>query len=183
MTSYIKNGTTDHLKHLDLEDYSHAVTDKPTMFDPTLPTIGKLSNELLSISTLPRTQLLDMLRCKHHFQYSFIQTVVAHGNGGGFKLDQYMWAYFSKSALAGITPHFNILGIRWGFGIIGKTTFAGIKAARVVEYLHNEYGLDVSTIHGIGFRLGCNSVPVNLSKHLITRDKFKKFEIRICIPM
>ena len=111
-----------------------------------------------------------------------IQTVVAHGNGGGFKLDQYMWAYFSKSALAGITPHFNILGIRWGFGIIGKTTFAGIKAARVVEYLHNEYGLDVSTIHGIGFRLGCNSVPVNLSKHLIG-DKFKKFEIRICISM
>ena len=89
---------------------------------------------------------------------------MAHGNGGGFKLDQYMWAYFSKSALAGITPHFNILGIRWGFGIIGKTTFAGIKAARVVEYLHNEYGLDVSTIHGIGFRLGFNS-------------------IRICIPM
>jgi len=119
MTAYIKNGTTDHLKHLDQEDYSYAVADKPTMFDPTLPTI-----------------------------------VVAHGNGGGFKLDQYMWAYFSKSALAGITPHFNILGIRWGFGIIGKTTFAGIKAARVVEYLHNEYGLDVSTIHGIGFSYG-----------------------------
>ena len=57
MTSYIKNGTTDHLKHLDLEDYSNAVTDKPTMFDPTLPTIGKLSKGLLLTCTLPSTQL------------------------------------------------------------------------------------------------------------------------------
>ena len=107
---------------------------------------------------------------------------MAHGNGGGFKLDQYMWAYFSKSALAGITPHFNILGIRWGFGIIGKTTFAGIKAARVVEYLHNEYGLDVSTIHGIGFRLGCNSLPV-ICQIILLGTNSKSLKIRICIPM
>ena len=50
MTAYIKNGTIDHLKHLDSEDYSYAIADKPTMFDPTLPTIGNLPKKIIGES-------------------------------------------------------------------------------------------------------------------------------------
>ena len=83
MTAYIKNGTTDHLKHLDQEDYSYAVADKPTMFDPTLPTIGKLSKELLS--TCKSSIVRNAKFCaKHHFQYHVIQTVVAKSDGSWY---------------------------------------------------------------------------------------------------
>ena len=43
-------------------------------------------------------------------------------------------------------------GIHWGKGGTMKHAYTGIKAARVVESLNKTYGLDVSSIHGFGFR-------------------------------
>ena len=50
--------------------------------------------------------------------------------------------------------HYNIIGIHWGSGGTGRHLFTGIKAARVIESLSKDFGLDVSTIHGLGFRYG-----------------------------
>ena len=52
-----------------------------------------------------------------------------------------------RGGLGPIGEHYNIIGIRWG-----KHLFSGIKAARVIQSLSEDYGLDVSTIHGLGFR-------------------------------
>ena len=45
-----------------------------------------------------------------------------------------------------------LIGIRWGKGGLDAHIFSGIKAARVIESLQKNYGLDVATIHGFGFR-------------------------------
>ena len=57
-----------------------------------------------------------------------------------------------RGGLGPIGEHYNIIGIRWGPGPAGKHLFSGIKAARVIQSLSEDYGLDVSTIHGLGFR-------------------------------
>ena len=57
-----------------------------------------------------------------------------------------------RGGLGPIGEHYNIIGIRWGQGPSGRHLFSGIKAARVIQSLSESYGLEVSTIHGIGFR-------------------------------
>ena len=88
---------------------------------------------------------------KAHFDPSLKTKIVAHGNGGGYKLDQHLWSKYAEAAKkTGV--HYNIIGIRWGSGGTIRHAYAGIKAAEVVKSFAETYGLDVSTLHGIGFR-------------------------------
>ena len=48
--------------------------------------------------------------------------------------------------------HYNIIGIRWGSGWTEKHAFVGIKAARVIQSLKENYNLDVANLHAIGWR-------------------------------
>ena len=77
---------------------------------------------------------------------------MAHGNGGGLQLDRYLWNHYSYAAEKGIGPHYNIIGIRYGYTNIGKAVMSGIKFAKILEHFSDTRGLNISDVHGIGFR-------------------------------
>ena len=84
------------------------------------------------------------------FDPSLKTKVIAHGNGGG-GLDWSFWKDYKKaSELTGL--HYNIIGIQWGAGGTEKHANSGVKAAQVIKSFAETYSLDISNVHGIGFR-------------------------------
>jgi len=92
------------------------------------------------------------------FYNSSIPTkIVAHGNGGGLKLDQFLWKNYTEVADE-VSKHYNIIGIRWGKGNEKRHAWTGIKTAKVVKSFVEKYGLKISEIHGIGFSYGAHVI-------------------------
>ena len=88
---------------------------------------------------------------REFFDSSLKTKIIVHGNGGGLVLDSFLWRNYSQVAeLSDV--HYNIIGIRWGSGPTKKHVYVGTKLAKVVKSFVDKYGLDVSSIHGIGFR-------------------------------
>ena len=88
---------------------------------------------------------------REFFDSSLKTKIIVHGNGGGLVLDSFLWRNYSQVAeLSDV--HYNIIGIRWGSGPTKKHAYVGTKLAKVVKSFVDKYGLDVSDIHGIGFR-------------------------------
>ena len=85
------------------------------------------------------------------FDKSLDTKIIVHGNGGGLRIDEFLWDNYTKVAEQK-GRHYNIIGIRWGKGGTPKHAYTGIKLAKVVKSFVEKYGLDVSSIHGIGFR-------------------------------
>ena len=67
-------------------------------------------------------------------------------------MDRYLWNHYSYAAEKGIGPHYNIIGIRYGYTNIGKAVMSGIKFAKILEHFSDTRGLNISDVHGIGFR-------------------------------
>ena len=86
-----------------------------------------------------------------NFDGSLETVVIAHGNGGAYKMDRDFWEHYSQ--VVGKKGHRNVIGIRWGSGSSPyKHAFAGIKAAKVIQSLKEDHQLNVSLVQGIGFR-------------------------------
>ena len=86
----------------------------------------------------------------YFFDPSLKTKVIAHGNGGG-NLDRQLWNdYKEASEMTGV--HYNIIGIHWGSGGTERHANTGVKAAQVIKSFAETYSLDVSNVHGIGFR-------------------------------
>ena len=86
--------------------------------------------------------------------------IIVHGNGGGLRIDEFLWANYTKVAEQK-GRQYNIIGIRWGKGGTPKHAYTGIKLAKVVKSFVEKYGLDVSSIHGIGFRYSISIMKLN----------------------
>merc|ERR1719336_427555 len=80
-----------------------------------------------------------------------------------------MWKHYCQAAMDKGQEHYNIIGIRWGQGGSNKHVYTGIKAARVVESLHKSHGLDVSTLHGIGFSFGGHVISAMASEIVFSK--------------
>jgi len=89
--------------------------------------------------------------------------VIAHGNGGAYKMDKDFWDHYSRVAKE--KEDCNIIGIRWGSGSSPyKHALVGIKAARVIQSLKEDHQLDVTKVHGIGFSWGANIINAMASE-------------------
>ena len=105
----------------------------------------------VGISFDKETRIASLESNKTYFFDPSLKTkVIAHGNGGG-NLDRQLWNDYKKaSELTGL--HYNIIGIHWGSGGTERHANTGVKAAQVIKSFAETYSLDVSNVHGIGFR-------------------------------
>ena len=86
-----------------------------------------------------------------YFDASIPTKIIAHGYGGGVKIDNIFWKNYAEVADE-VGKHYNIIGIRWGKGGLERVAWTGIKTAKVVKSFVEKYGLKIPDIHGIGFR-------------------------------
>ena len=91
------------------------------------------------------------LKAKSFFDKNLKTKIIAHGNGGCWKTAEFFCDKYAQVAEEN-DKHYNVIGICWGKGGSNKHVYAGIKLAKVVKSFVQKYGLDVSSVHGIGFR-------------------------------
>jgi len=102
------------------------------------------------------------------YDKSLKSVIIAHGNGGGYKMDHDFWQHYSEVANE-TNAHYNIIGIRWGSGWTYKHAFVGIKAARVVQSLQENHQLDVTALHAIGWSYGADIVNALASEIVFSK--------------
>ena len=91
------------------------------------------------------------LKAKSFFDKNLKTKIIAHGNGGCWKTAEFFCDKYAQVAEKN-DEHYNVIGICWGKGGSNKHVYAGIKLAKVVKSFVQKYGMDVSNVHGIGFR-------------------------------
>ena len=91
------------------------------------------------------------LKARSFFDKNLKTKIIAHGNGGCWKTAEFFCDKYAQVAKEN-DKHYNVIGICWGKGGSNKHVYAGIKLAKVVKSFVQKYGLDVSSVHGIGFR-------------------------------
>ena len=91
------------------------------------------------------------LKDESFFDKNLKTKIIAHGNGGCWKTAKFFCDKYAQVAEEN-DKHYNVIGICWGKGGSNKHVYAGIKLAKVVKSFVQKYGLDVSSVHGIGFR-------------------------------
>ena len=91
------------------------------------------------------------LKDESFFDKNLKTKIIAHGNGGCWKTAKFFCDKYAQVAEEN-DKHYNVIGICWGKGGSNKHVYAGIKLAKVVKSFVEKYGIEVSSIHGIGFR-------------------------------
>ena len=91
------------------------------------------------------------LRDESFFDNNLKTKIIAHGNGGCWKTVEFFCRKYAQVAEEK-DRHYNIIGICWGKGGTKKHAYSGVKLAKVVKSFVEKYEMDVSSIHGIGFR-------------------------------
>ena len=91
------------------------------------------------------------LKDESFFDKNLKLKIIAHGNGGCWKTADFFCNKYAQVEGEN-DKHYNVIGICWGKGRTNKHAYAGIKLAMVVKSFVEKYGIEVSSIHGIGFR-------------------------------
>ena len=66
------------------------------------------------------------LKDSEFFDKSLDTKIIVHGNGGGLRIDEFLWDNYTEVAEQK-GRHYNIIGIRWGKGGTPKHAYTAIK--------------------------------------------------------